>query len=85
MRSLAQKTAALAACFLLMSCTSLPPAVIAPPRPLPADLAQLCPRLPPLPNPNADAMAAALKELYDVYGICAGRVADLLDWLDGGQ
>lgn len=26
-------------------------------------------------------MAVALKELYDLYGICAGRMADLLDWL----
>lgn len=30
-------------------------------------------------------MAAALKEMYDLYGICAGRFVDLLDWIDGGQ
>jgi len=26
-----------------------------------------------------------LKDLYDLYGICAGRLVDLLDYLDGGQ
>jgi len=30
-------------------------------------------------------VAAALKELYDLYGLCAGRLVDLLDWIDGGQ
>jgi len=27
----------------------------------------------------------ALKDMYDLYGLCAGRVADFLDYLDGGQ
>lgn len=26
----------------------------------------------------------ALKEMYDSYGLCAGRVVDLINWLDGG-
>lgn len=30
-------------------------------------------------------MAAALKELYDLYGLCAGRLVDLLDWMDQGH
>ena len=30
-------------------------------------------------------MAATLKELFDLYGICAGRLTDLLDWFDEGQ
>jgi len=30
-------------------------------------------------------VAVLLKDLYDLYGICAGRVVDLLDWIDGGQ
>jgi len=30
-------------------------------------------------------VAATLKELFDQYGICAGRMVDLLDWIDEGQ
>lgn len=30
-------------------------------------------------------MAVALKDMYDLYGICAGRLVDLLDYLDEGQ
>lgn len=30
-------------------------------------------------------MLITLKDLYDLYGICAGRLVDLLDYLDGGQ
>jgi len=85
MRSLLLPTAALAACFLTTSCASSPPPAIEPRRPLPADYAQLCPQPGPTPQRDPDAMAIALKELYDHYGICAGRLADILDWLDGGQ
>lgn len=28
---------------------------------------------------------ATLKEMYDLYGICAGRFVDFLDYIDGGQ
>lgn len=34
---------------------------------------------------EVDPVAVALKDLYDLYGICAGRVVDLLDYIDGGQ
>jgi len=34
-------------------------------------------------GPEVDAVARALKQLYDQYGTCAGRMADLLDWLEG--
>ncbi len=27
-------------------------------------------------------MLLALKGMYDLYGLCAGRLADLLDWLE---
>jgi len=30
-------------------------------------------------------VAVALKDMYDLYGICAGRLVDLLDYLDEGQ
>ncbi|MFT4190855.1 MAG: hypothetical protein QM617_04930 [Comamonas sp.] len=29
-----------------------------------------------------DAIALALKEMYDLYGLCAGRHFELVDWLD---
>lgn len=45
-----------------------------------------CPTPPPIPpNDEVDNVAVLLKDLYDLYGICAGRVVDLLDWIDGGQ
>lgn len=30
-------------------------------------------------------MAIALKDLYDLYGVCAGSKADLLDYLERPQ
>lgn len=45
-----------------------------------------CPAPAPAPGgPEVDAVAVALKDMYDLYGICAGRMVDLLDYLDGGQ
>lgn len=78
-------TAALAVCFLLASCASSMTPVSALPRPLPAEYTTRCPAPAPAPSPEVDAVAVALKDMYDLYGICAGRMADLLDWLDGGQ
>lgn len=79
-------TAALAACFLLTSCASFRPPVTALPKPLPAEYRVRCPAPPPAPpGPEVDPVAAALKDLYDLYGVCAGRVVDLTDWIDGGR
>lgn len=30
---------------------------------------------------SADAGAVALKEMYDLYGLCAGRLVDLVKYL----
>ena len=79
-------TAVLAVCFLLASCASLPTPVSALPRPLPSEYTTRCPAPAPAPGgPEVDAVAVALKDMYDLYGICAGRMVDLLDYLDGGQ
>lgn len=79
-------TAVLAACFLLTSCASSPPPVNALAKPLPAEYTTRCPAPVPAPGgPEVDAVAVALKDMYDLYGICAGRMVDLLDYLDGGQ
>ena len=86
MRSLLLRPAALAACFLLTSCASSPRPVTEPPKPLPAEYAVHCPTPPPIPpSDEVDNVAVLLKDLYDLYGICAGRVVDLLDYTDGGQ
>jgi hypothetical protein len=29
-----------------------------------------------------DAVVLALKDMYDLYGLCAGRLVDLLNWLE---
>lgn len=33
---------------------------------------------------HADDVMATLKDLYDAYGICAGRYVDFINWIDGG-
>ena len=43
--------------------------------------------LPPPPPPaprgqQVDPVALELKSMYDLYGQCAGRMTDLLNWLD---
>lgn len=74
---------ALTACFLLASCAASKPPVIAPPKPLPAEYAVRCPVPPPAPRgQQVDPVALELKSMYDLYGQCAGRMTDLLNWLD---
>ena len=80
-------TAALAVLFLLASCGSSPPRVIEQRRPLPAEYAVRCPApgaAPPLSG-EVDPVALELNTMYALYGLCAGRLVDLLDWIDGGQ
>ena len=86
MRSPLLLTAAMAACFLLTSCASSPPVGTGLPKPLPAASRELCPQPAPAPplSGEVDAVAEALQALYDLYGICAGRLFDLVNRLDGG-
>lgn len=74
--------AALAACFLLASCATSPPPVTAPPKPLPAEFGVRCPSPPPAPpmRGDVDPVAEALKGMYDLYALCAGRVVERLLW-----
>lgn len=77
---------ALAASFLLTACALSPRPTVALPKPLPAEYAARCPAPPPPPpGLEVDPVLAALKDMYDQYGLCAGRLVDLLDYLDGGQ
>ena len=85
MRSRPLLTAALAACFLLASCaTSLKPATELQ-KPPPAEYQARCPAPPPAPpeSGEVDPVANALKAMYDLYGLCAGRTIWLLNWIDG--
>lgn len=83
MRSLPLRPAALIACFLMASCAVSAPPVIALPKPLPAEYAVRCPPPPPLPrSTQVDPIALELKTMYDLYALCAGRMTDLLNWLD---
>ena len=84
MRSKLLLTAALAVCLALTSCASWAPPATALPRPVPAEYAVSCPAPPAAPRTGeVDPVAAALKDMYDLYGLCAGRFADLLNWMDG--
>lgn len=79
-------TAALAVCLTTTSCAVSPSPGSALPKPLPAEYSVRCP--PPVPAPpsrEVDPVAVALKDMYDLYGICAGRLVDLIDYIDGGQ
>ena len=85
MRSSPLLPAALAACFLLTSCASSPLPATALPRPLPAASREACPQPPQAPpaTGEVDPVAVALFDMYALYGLCAGRLLDLLNRLDG--
>lgn len=86
MRFLKPQAIALVACFLLTACASSSPRRPALPKPLPAEYAVRCPApAAPPTGREVDPVLVALKDLYDLYGICAGRMVDLLDYLDEGQ
>lgn len=77
---------AVVACSTLTACVVSPKPVTGPPRPLPAAYAVQCSAPPPAPSTReVDPVAVALKDMYDLYGICAGRLVDLLDYFDEGQ
>ena len=81
MRSLKPRLSVLAACLTLASCSNSIPPVLAPPRPLPAEYLVQCPPPAEVQGNIADAAAVALKEVYDQYGLCAGRLVGLVNYL----
>lgn len=82
MNSIQRLTAVLVAFFLLASCASFQPPATGLQRPLPAEFQVLCPQPPAAPGVSGevDPVAAALKEMYDLYAICAGMTAERLKW-----
>lgn len=81
MRSPLPLAAALAACLTLASCANLKPPASVPPPPQPAALATQCPPPPEPADNSADAAMLALKSMYDLYGLCAGRLVELVNWM----
>lgn len=76
---------ALVAVLMMTACASSAPPVTALQRPLPAAALQLCPAPPMLDSAEVDDVAAALMDMYGLYGQCAGLHADLVQALEGGN
>lgn len=73
---------ALAALSMTAACSTSPPRPPELPKPLPAEYAVPCPVKVPLPQDRTpDELTLTLKAMYDLYGECAGRMYDLIDWL----
>ena len=85
MHSRHQMLLALAAVLMMTACASSAPPVTALRQPLPAAALQLCPAPPMLGSAEVDEVAAALMDMYGLYGQCAGLHADLVRALEGGQ
>ena len=85
MRSRYRRLPVLAAVLMMTACASSVPPVTALQRPLPAAALQLCPAPPMLDSAEVDDVAAALMDMYGLYGQCAGLHADLVQALEGGQ
>ena len=85
MRSRCRWLPVLAAVLMMTACASSAPPVTALQRPLPAAALQLCPAPPMLDSAEVDDVAAALMDMYGLYGQCAGLHADLVQALEGGQ
>ena len=82
MNSMPRLPTVLVACSLLASCATSPPRESVLPRPLPAELGVRCPSPPPAPplTGEVDPVAEALKGMYDLYAICAGRTVERIEW-----
>ena len=73
----------LVAALTMTACATSAPRVNALPKPLPAASLQQCPEPGPAPGSDVDEAAAALMDLYGLYGQCAGMHAELVRHLEG--
>ena len=82
MRYLFQLMIVLVASMTLIACSTSTPPVSVQRKPLPA--AYVVPCQPPasMMNEHVDAALIALKEMYDLYGECGGRLMDLVNYLE---
>jgi hypothetical protein len=74
---------ALGAALTMTACATSAPRESVLPKPLPAASLQLCPEPGPAPGNEVDDVAAALMDLYGLYGRCAGMHAELVRALEG--
>ena len=84
MRSLLLPLSVLSAALMLSACATSSPPVIVQQQPLPAALAVPCPPPVAMTDISADAALLTLKDMYDLYGLCGGRLVELLNHLNGG-
>ena len=85
MRSINRLLAVMAVALTMTACASSAPRGSGLQKPLPAASLQLCPAPGPAPGNNVDDTAAALFDLYGLYGQCAGLHADLVRAVEGGR
>jgi len=71
----------LTAALMMTACATPPQPVIVQQKPLPAALAVPCPPPVEMNDNSADAALLTLKQLYDQYGLCAGRLVELVNYL----
>ena len=82
MHSLKRLISALIVALMMTSCSSSPSRDSAQQQVLPAEYSVPCQTDLPAPADNsADATALTLKTMYDLYGTCAGRFIDLINWI----
>lgn len=83
MRLLKRLMFAWIACSTMASCANSPKPTVELQPPLPAEYSVRCPP-PVLPaSRSADDTVITLKTMYDLYGVCAGRLVDLRQWIEG--
>ena len=73
----------LAAALTMTACATSAPRESVLPKPLPAASLQLCPAPGSALGSDVDEAAAALMDLYGLYGQCAGMHAELVRHLEG--
>ena len=76
-----KRCVAVFATLMLTACGSYAKPETAPLMLLPAEYAAHCP--PPVfpSDSSADQVMLTLSEMYSLYGTCAGRFVDLVDWI----
>lgn len=76
-------------CLTMTSCGSLTPHVKdpLPPQPLvfPAAMIVPCPQPVKPADSSMDAIVITLKLMYDLYGLCAGRFVEVINYAGGTQ
>lgn len=85
MRSRKLPLIALAAVLTMTACASSMPPGSGPPRPLPSAYVAPPPPPPERSGNTPDDLAQDLKRMYDLYGQVAGRLVDLIEWLEQGS